>query len=254
MYLEERSIMYLAGVGPKRAETLRKEANIISFEDMLYYFPYKYVDRSRFYTIREINGEMPYIQLRGRIVMFDFAGEGRTKRLIGKFTDGTGTIDLVWFQGLRFITEKYRVGQEVIVFGKPTSFSNDYNIVHPDIDPVEKASQVANGLVPFYNTTEKMKKFFLNSRAIQNIQYTLLSNIGWSISETLPEQILSKIKMMSVAESIKNIHFPESAEKLRQAQLRLKFDELFYIQLNILRTATLRRSKTNYECFCNRLC
>ena len=235
--------MYLAGVGPKRAETLRKEANIISFEDMLYYFPYKYVDRSRFYTIREINGEMPYIQLKGRIVMFDFAGEGRTKRLIGKFTDGTGTIDLVWFQGLKFITDKYRVGQEVIVFGKPTSFSNDYNIVHPDIDPVENASQVANGFVPFYNTTEKMKKFFLNSRAIQNIQYSLLTNIGWSISETLPEQILSKIKMMSVSEAIKNIHFPESAEKLRQAQLRLKFDELFYIQLNILRTATLRRSK-----------
>ena len=235
--------MYLAGVGPKRAEILKKEVNIASFEDMLYYFPYKYVDRSRFYKVSEINGDMPYIQLKGRVVLFDIVGEGRTRRLIGKFTDGTGTIDLVWFQGIKYVTDRYRVGQEFIIFGKPTEFANDYSIVHPDIDPVENASQVANGLVPFYNTTERMKKSFLNSRAIQNIQYSLLSGLGWNVSETLPLQILSKIKMLSASEAIKNIHFPESAEKLRQAQLRLKFDELFYIQLNILRTATLRRRK-----------
>jgi len=241
--IEDRSITYLAGVGPKRAEVLRKEANITSFEDLLYYFPYKYVDRSRFYTVREINGNMPYIQLKGRIVLFDIVGEGRTKRLIGKFTDGTGTIELVWFKGLKYITDKYKTGQEYIVFGKPTEFANSFNIAHPDIDPVENASQVANGLVPFYNTSEKMKKSFLNSRAIQNIQYTMLTNLGWHIPETVPPQILSKTKMLSVSEAIKNIHFPESAEKLRQAQLRLKFDELFYIQLNILRTSTLRRSK-----------
>ena len=243
MNIEERSIMYLTGVGPKRAEILRKEANIASFEDLLYYFPYKYVDRSRFYKISEINGDMPYIQLKGRIILFDTVGEGRTRRLIGKFSDGTGTIDLVWFQGQKYITDKYRTGQEYIVFGKPTEFAHAYNIAHPDIDPIENAPQVANGLVPFYNTTEKMKKAFLNSRAIQNIQYNLLSNLGWHIPETLPPQILSKLKMMPVSEAMKNIHFPESAEKLRQAQLRLKFDELFYIQLNILRTATLRRSK-----------
>lgn len=243
MNIEERSIMYLTGVGPKRAEILRKEANIASFEDLLYYFPYKYVDRSRFYKVSEINGDMPYIQLKGRIVFFDTVGEGRSRRLVGKFTDGTGTIDLVWFQGLKYITDKYRTGQEYIVFGKPTEFAHVCNIAHPDIDPIENASQVANGLVPFYNTTERMKKAFLNSRAIQNIQFNLLSNLGWHIPETLPPQVLSKLKMMSVSEAMKNIHFPESAEKLRQAQLRLKFDELFYIQLNILRTATLRRSK-----------
>ena len=243
MNIADRSIMYLAGVGPRRAEVLRKEAEIVSFEDMLYYFPYKYVDRSRFYKVSEIDGDMPYIQLKGRILFFDTIGEGRTRRLIGKFSDGTGTIDLVWFQGQKFITDKYRTGQEFIVFGKPTEFAHVYNIAHPDIDPIENASQVANGLVPFYNTTEKMKKTFLNSRAIQNLQFTLLTNIGWQIPETLPQQILSKVKMITVSEAIKNIHFPESAEKLRQAQLRLKFDELFYIQLNILRTATLRRSK-----------
>lgn len=243
MNIDDRSIMYLTGVGPKKAEILRKEADIASFEDLLYYFPYKYVDRSRFYTVSEIDGSMPYIQLKGCIVLFDIVGEGRTKRLIGKFTDGTGTIDLVWFQGIKYITDKYKTGQEYIVFGKPTEFAHAYNIAHPDIDPVENASQVANGLVPFYNTTEKMKKAFLHSRAIQNLQYVLLTNLNWYIPETLPPEILSGLKMMPVSEAMKNIHFPESAEKLRQAQLRLKFDELFYIQLNILRTATLRRSK-----------
>jgi ATP-dependent DNA helicase RecG len=243
MDIDNRSIMYLTGVGPKKAEILRNEANIASYEDLLYYFPYKYVDRSRFYTVSEIDGNMPYIQLKGRIVLFDTVGEGRTRRLIGKFTDGTGTIDLVWFKGIKYITDKYRIGQEYIVFGKPAEFAHTCNIAHPEIDPVENASQVANGLTPFYNTTEKMKKAFLHSRAIQNLQYTLLTNLNWHIPETLPPGILSGLKMISVSEAMKNIHFPESAEKLRQAQLRLKFDELFYIQLNILRTATLRRTK-----------
>ena len=241
--LSDRSIMYLHGVGPKRAEILKKEANIVSYEDLLYYFPYKYVDRSRFYKINEINELMPFIQLKGKIVWFIIVGEGRTKRLTAKFVDDTGSIDLVWFNGHKFITDKYRVGQEYIIFGKPTFFAHEYNIAHPEIDPVENAAQVANGLVPFYNTTEKMKKFFLHSRAIQNIQYTLLTSIGWNIDETLPPYILSRIKMMPVAEAMKNIHFPETLEKLHQAQLRLKFDELFYIQLNLLRTATLRRNK-----------
>ena len=238
-----RSITYLPGVGPKRAEILQKEANIASFEDMLYYFTYKYVDRSRFYKISEISDQMPFIQLKGKILWFDMIGEERTKRLIGKFTDESGSIDLVWFNGFKFITDKYRVGQEYIVFGKPTLFAHEYNIAHPEIDPVENASQVANGLVPFYNTTEKMKKFFLHSRAIQNIQFTLLTNLGWNIEETLPPYLLMRLQMMPVSEAMKNIHFPESIEKLKQAQLRLKFDELFYIQLNLLRTATLRRNK-----------
>ncbi|MDR1525711.1 MAG: ATP-dependent DNA helicase RecG [Tannerella sp.] len=235
--------MYLTGVGPKRAEILREEANITSYEDLLYYFPYKYVDRSRFYTVSEINGSMPHIQLKGRILFFNTVGEGRNRRLVGKFTDGTGTIDLVWFQGIKYVANNYKTGQEYIVFGKPAEFARAYNMVHPEIDPVENASQVANGLVPFYNTTEKMKKAFLASRAIQNLQFTLLTNLDWHIPETLPDHVLSRLKLIPVSEAMKNIHFPESAEKLRQAQLRLKFDELFYIQLNILRTATLRRNK-----------
>lgn len=241
--LDKRSLMYLPGVGPKKAEVLRKEAGLSSYEDLLFYFPYKYIDRSRFYKVAEISGNMPYIQLKGRILYFDTVGEGRTRRLVAKFTDGTGTIDLVWFKGLNYVTDKYKTGIEYIVFGKPTEFGHIYNIPHPDIDPIDHADQVAAGLTPFYNTSEKMKKSFLNSRAIQNLQYTLLNALNWELPETLPPNVVSRIRMMSFKEAIRNVHFPESTDKLRQAQLRLKFDELFFIQLNILRTASLRKLK-----------
>lgn len=241
--LDKRSLMYLPGVGPKKAEILRKEAGISSYEDLLFYFPYKYIDRSRFYKVSEITGNMPYIQLKGRILYYDTVGEGRARRLVAKFTDGTGTIDLVWFKGLNYVTDKYKTGTEYIVFGKPAEFGHIYNIPHPDIDPVDQADQVAAGLTPFYNTSEKMKKSFLNSRAIQNLQYTLLSSLNWNLPETLPADVLSRIRMMPLNEAIRNVHFPESTEKLRLAQLRLKFDELFFIQLNILRTASLRKLK-----------
>lgn len=241
--LDKRSLMYLPGVGPKKAEILRKEAGISSYEDLLFYFPYKYIDRSRFYKVAEITGNMPYIQLKGRILYYDTVGEGRTRRLVAKFTDGTGTIDLVWFKGLNYVTDKYKTGTEYIVFGKPTEFGHIYNIPHPDIDPVDQEGQVAAGLTPFYNTSEKMKKSFLHSKAIQNLQYTLLSALNWELPETLPPDVLSRIRMMPLKEAIRNIHFPESAEKLKQAQVRLKFDELFFIQLNILRTASLRKLK-----------
>jgi len=266
------SIMYLPGVGPKKAEVLRKEAGIVSFEDMLYYFPYKHVDRSRFYKVREVTGTMPYIQLRGRILAFDTVGEMQSKRLIAKFADETGTIDLVWFKGLKYITNKYKIGQEYIVFGKPTEFGKSYNIVHPDVDSIEDASQVASGLTPFYNTTELMKKSFLHSRAIQNLQYTLLTQApqappsppkGGDVSlsmqekpisppllegvggrwEILPSYILEKTRMLPLSDALWNIHFPESPELLRKAQLRLKFDELFFIQLHILQTARTRQKK-----------
>ena len=241
--LDKRSIMYLPGVGPKKAEILQKEAGISSYEDMLFYFPYKYIDRSRFYKVAEVTGDMPYIQMKGRILFFDTVGEGRTRRLIGKFTDGTGTIDLVWFKGINYVLDKIKTGVDYIVFGKPTEFGHIYNIPHPDIDPLDQADKVANGLTPFYNTSEKMKKSFLNSRAIQNLQYTLLSGLNWTLPETLPPDVLNRIRMMSFPEAIRNVHFPESVDKLRKAQLRLKFDELFFIQLNILRTSNLRKLK-----------
>lgn len=241
--LDKRSIMYLPGVGPKKAEILQKEAGIFSYEDLLFYFPYKYIDRSRFYKVVEITGNMPYIQLKGRILYYDTVGEGRTKRLVGKFTDGTGTIDLVWFKGMNFVMDKYKTGTEYIIFGKPTEFGHICNIPHPDIDLIEQEDQVSGGLTPFYNTSEKMKKSFLNSRVIQNLQYTLLNGLNWLLPEILPLAVLGRIQMMPFAEAMRNIHFPESAEKLKNAQLRLKFDELFFIQLNILRSASLRKMK-----------
>lgn len=243
MDISNRPIMYLAGVGPKKAEMLQNEVNIASYEDLLYYFPYKYIDRSRFYKISEINGNMPYIQLKGRIVLFDITGESRTKRLIAKFTDGTGTIDLVWFQGLKYITDKYKTNTEYIIFGKPTEFGRSFNIVHPDIDSVEDVQQVANGLTPFYHTTERMKKSFLHSRTIQNLQFALLTSLEWTLPETLPDYILKQLHILSLSEAMQNIHFPQSAELLNKAKLRLKFDELFFIQLHILRTARVRQQK-----------
>ena len=241
--LDKRSITYLPGVGSKRAEILQKEVGISSFEDLLFYFPHKYIDRSRFYTVSEVNGNMPFIQLKGKITLFDTLGEGTAKRLIGKFSDGTGVIDLVWFKGIAYVKGKIKTDTEYIVFGKPTLFGSTCNIVHPDIDTIEQADQVAKGLTPYYNTTERMKKAFLPSRAIQNLQYTLLSSLHWQLPETLSADVLDRIHMPSMSEAIRNVHFPESVDQLRKAQLRLKFDELFFIQLNILRTAGLRKRK-----------
>lgn len=239
--LDKRSITYLPGVGPKKAEIFKNEINVGSYEDLLYYFPYKYIDRSRFYRVAEISSTNTYIQLKGKIVRFETIGEGRTKRLIGKFTDGTGIIDLVWFKGINYVVGKYKLDTEYIIFGKPTEFGHFYNIVHPDIDPVEQAGQVASGLTPYYSTTEKMKKSFLNSRAIQNLQYTLLSSLNWSVPEILPQKLLEQTKLMSLSQALVNIHFPQSEAMLSAAKTRLKFDELFFIQLNTLKTSLTRK-------------
>lgn len=241
--LDKRNITYLPGVGPKKAEVLRKEMEIVSYEDLLYYFPYKHLDRSRYYSIREIREEMPYIQLKGRIVSFDYLGEGHARRLVAVFSDGTGTIDLVWFRGHKYITDKLKTDTEYIVFGKPTLFGSRYNLTHPDVDPVSQAQQVAAGLVPYYNTTEKMKSSFLNSRAIQNLIYTLIESVQEQLPETLPDYLVSRMGLMPANEALRQIHFPQSSEKLQQARTRLKFEELFYIQLNMLRTSRLRQQK-----------
>lgn len=241
--LANRTITYLPGVGPKKAEILKKELEIVSYEDLLYYFPYKYIDRSRFYSVREIQEDMPYIQLKGRILSFEYAGEGRGKRLIGTFSDGTGYLDLVWFKGMKYVTDKLNTHTEYIVFGKPSLFGNRFNIAHPEIDPLSQAEQVAAGLVPFYNTTEKMKSNFINSRAIQNLQFALLEWAGGKIEESLPSYIRNQVGIIGINEALREIHFPQSVEKLKEAQLRLKFEELFFIQLHILNTAKLRQRK-----------
>ena len=241
--LHQRAITYLPGVGPKRAEVLQKEVNPASYEDLLYYIPYKYMDRSRFYRVSDINGSMPYIQLKGRILSFETLGEGSAKRLIGKFSDGTGTIDLVWFKQIHWVTNKLKPDVDYIVFGKPTLFGNSFNMVHPDVDPIEQAAQVAQGLTPYYNTTERMKKIGLNSRALQNLIFNLLSNLQWQVPEILSPDLLQRTKLISLSDALRQIHFPESIEMMRKAQQRLKFDELFFIQLNLLQRADRRKRK-----------
>ena len=222
------NITYVHGIGPKRAEILQKEISVSTVADLLSYYPYRYVDRSRFYYIHEIDETLPYIQLKGRIASFEKMGEGRGRRLIAHFTDGSRFIDLVWFQGLKYVENRLKINTPYIVFGKPTRYGNRYNIPHPEVEPYTEANiQKTAGLQPFYNTTEKMKNNFLNSTAIRNIIFTALKNLS-SIEETLPNELVEKYHLMSRKDAIFNIHLPQNNELLNKAQHRLKFEELFY--------------------------
>ncbi len=241
--LASRDIKYISGVGPRRASVLNKELSIYSLHDLLYYYPYKYVDRSRIYLIREIDGNMPYIQLKGEVLGFETAGEGRQRRLIAHFSDGTGLVDLVWFQGIKYLLGKYKLHQEYLVFGKPSVFNGRINIAHPDLDDVSELKLSPMGLQPYYNTTEKMKRGFLNSRAIEKMMATVLGQLNEPLPETLSPAILAEYHLMPLTEALVNIHFPANPELLRKAQYRLKFEELFYVQLNILRYAKDRQQK-----------
>lgn len=238
-----QDIKYLQGVGPQRASVLNKEINIYTLNDLLHYYPYKYIDRSRLYYISEIDGEMPYIQIKGTILSFETLGEGRQRRLVAHFSDGTGIIDLIWFQGIKYIISKYKVREEYIVFGKPTVFNGRYNIAHPDIDKADEIALSSLGLRPYYNTTEKMKRGNLNSHAIEKLMQNALNLLKEPISETIPQYIIDEHHLMSLDKAIHEIHFPHSADRLRKAQYRLKFEELFYVQLNILRYSKERQMK-----------
>ena len=241
--LTTRDIKYLSGVGPQTAAVLNKELEIYSLHDLLYYFPYKYVDRSRIYYIHEIDGNMPYIQLKGKILGFETFGEGRQRRLLAHFSDGTGVVDLVWFQGIKYVTNKYKLHEEYIVFGKPTVFNGRINVAHPDIDSPADLKLSSMGLQPYYNTTEKMKRSFLNSHAIEKMMATVIGQIQEPLFETLSPKLIADHHLMSLTDALRNIHFPSNPELLRKAQYRLKFEELFYVQLNILRYAKDRQRK-----------
>ena len=238
-----RDIKFLQGVGPQRAAMLNKELNIYSLRDLLYYFPYKYVDRSRLYYIHEIDGNMPYIQLKGQILSFETVGEGRQRRLVAHFSDGTGVVDLVWFQGIKYLMGRYKAHEEYIVFGKPTVFNGRINVAHPDIDPAKELTLSTMGLQPYYNTTEKMKRAGLNSHALEKLMNNAFALLQGTLPETLSDHLVEKHHLMSLDEALRNIHFPQSPEKLRHAQYRLKFEELFYVQLNILRYTKDRQRK-----------
>jgi ATP-dependent DNA helicase RecG len=262
--LSQQNIMYLPGVGPRKAEVLKKELEIVSWEDMIYYFPYKYVDRSKIFKISEIqqlcrtgfnaqtsldwNGErndksFPYIQLKGRIRHYEALGEGYKRRLTAEFYDDTGAIDLVWFQQIKAIQNMYKPDTEYLLFGKPSVFNKSINIAHPELDTEDKFFNGEIGLQGQYNTTEKMKNAFLPSRAIQRIITTILENIKEMLPETLPDYIIRRVHAIPIDKALRNIHFPVSTVLLQQAQYRLKFEELFYLQLHILRVTKYREKR-----------
>ncbi len=238
-------IEFLKGVGPKRADLLRAEAEIFNFQDLLCFFPFRYIDRSRFYTIREVTGEMPYVQIRGKISDIQLHGKQRTTRMTATLSDATGSLELVWFRGFKWLKDKFKPGVEYIVFGKPALFGRVYNIAHPEIEPVTPgAINQSSAMQPVYNSTEKLRARGLDSKGIGKLLKTLLEFAGRHIHETLPESILKQSKLVSRETALREIHFPTNAQSLQKAQARLKFEELFYIQLNLLRQRMIRLEKT----------
>jgi ATP-dependent DNA helicase RecG len=249
MNILQTDIKFIPGVGPKRAEILNKEIDVFTLGDLLRWYPYRYVDRTRMYYVHEIDSAMLYIQLKGKITAFETFGEGRKKRLVAHFTDGTGFVDLIWFQGVRFIEGKYKLNQEYIVFGKPSLFNGKWNIAHPEIDPYMDDSDRPEGLMAMYNTTEKMKNHYLNSKVMQKIIGNALEMLRERLPESLSPDVVKEVRLMPFHDAVENIHFPKTPALLRDAEFRLKFEELFYIQLNIVRYASDRKGKLNGRVF-----
>lgn len=240
----DQDVMYLPGVGPKKKEILSKELGIQTWRDLLEHYPYKYVDRSRIYRISEISGDMPFVQIRGRMLGYDeYAMGARKKRIVGHFSDGHGVVDLVWFQGAQYIYKNYPIGKELIVFGRPTVYGGRYQFAHPDIDDASQLQLSDMGMQPYYMTTERMKKAGINSRAMEKMTKTLVTKLPETLPETLPPYITGPLHLISRLEALRQIHYPHNTREMQQARYRLKFEELFYVQLNILRYASDHRRK-----------
>jgi ATP-dependent DNA helicase RecG len=240
----DQEIKFLPGVGPKRAELLAKELKIKTFGDLIYYFPYKYIDRTKFYKISKIHAQMPHIQIKGKIRSMDTVGTGHKQRLTARFYDDTGSIELVWFQSVKWQLENLELNKEYIVFGKPSEFNGRINVVHPEMETEEEKQLKPAGLFQaHYVTTENMKKKYLLSKTINKFQLTLISLAKGKIKETLPEHIIRKLKLASLEEALSIIHKPENTTDLKNARFRLKFEELFLIQLKILALKHNRENK-----------
>ena len=244
MNILDQDIMYLPGVGPNRKKMLNQELDIHTYGDLLENYPYKYVDRSKIYTVHELTGDMPFVQVVGRILSFETYEMGpRNERVVAHFTDGTGIMDLVWFKFGKTAKTKYRIGTQYVVFGKPAVFNNRIQIAHPDIDDASTVDTSAMGMQPYYNTSEKMKKAGMNSRAIERLTKTLLEKLTEPLPETIPDFISSPLHLMSRDQALRTLHYPQNAKDLEKARVRLKFEELFFVQLNILRYASDQRRK-----------
>lgn len=239
--------MYVNGVGPTKKQILNKELGIMTFGDMLEYYPYKYVDRSHVYTISSLTQDMSFVQIKGRILSFETFQTGvKKKRLVAHFGDGTGVVDLVWFSGTQYITKNFKVGIDYIVFGKPTVFGGRFQFTHPEIEKAENLQLSQMGMQPYYVTTEKMKNAGLTSRSMEKIAKAILTKMP-ELSETLPDYITTPLHLVSRDTAVRNVHYPKSQQDMQKARERLKFEELFYVQLNILRyTANHRRKYKGY--------
>ena len=239
----EQDITYLPGVGPTRKKMLGKELGIETFGDLLEYYPYKYVDRSRIYQVSELTGDMPFVQVVGHILSFETFEMGpRKERVVAHFTDGTGIMDLVWFNGGRYAKQTYKIGTDYLLFGRPSVYGNRIQVQHPDLDDASKVDTTAMGMQPYYNTTEKMKKAGLNSRAVERLTKTLVEKLP-PLPETIPDFIIAQHHLMSRDEALRNLHYPQNSRDLEKARVRMKFEELFFVQLNILRYASDQRRK-----------
>ena len=243
----KQDIMYVNGVGPTKKQILNKELGIMTIGDMLEYYPYKYVDRSRIYTISSLTQDMSFVQIKGRILSFETFQMGvKKKRLVAHFGDGTGVVDLVWFSGTQYITKNFKVGIDYIVFGKPGIFGGRFQFSHPEIEKAENLQLSQMGMQPYYVTTEKMKNSGLTSRSMEKIAKAILTKIP-ELPETLPDYITTPLHLVSRDTAVRNVHYPKSQQDMQKARERLKFEELFYVQLNILRyTANHRRKYKGY--------
>ena len=240
--LRQAELTYLPGIGPKRAALLQAELGIHSWHDLLYTFPYKHIDRSRLYRVSELTADMPFVQLRGRILSMEQTGQGRKARLVAHFTDGEGFVDLVWFQGIRYVSSTLKLNRDYIVFGRPNAFNGRINIAHPDVDPAESLSLSRMRMQPYYSVTEKMRRAGLTSRSMEQFTDKLLSLLKEPVPETLPDPMRRQLGLMPLDQALRAAHYPQSAEQLAQAMARLKFDELFFIQLSIQLYARQRQA------------
>lgn len=245
----DTSIEFLKGVGPQRAALLQKELNIFTFGDLIQHYPFRYEDRTRFYQIKEVNELMPSVQLKGRINEFEALGQGNRKRLVGYFTDGSGELELVWFQGINWVLQKIKVQQEYIVFGKPNRYGSTLSIAHPEIDIVTEKKEKGGYLQPVYSLSERLRTKHIDSKFISKIQQDLLRAAQQHLRETLPDHLLQKHLLVSKKVAINNIHFPKDYAHLTLAQHRLKFEELFFIQLRLIKMKLVRQEKFRGQVF-----
>lgn len=248
--LAKIDIKYLKGVGPKKAELLKSELNVSTVEEMLYVFPFRYVDRSQFYKIKDVNSNTSYIQIKGTLQSLRTVGEGKSLRLCGIFSDGEQMVEIVWFKGAKYLADSLKTGCEYVLFGKPNFYNNQLNFVHPELETVNSAESKLNfgGLQGVYNTTEKMKNGFLTSKNLQSIISTIMQThlAKYCLPETLPSYLLNKLSLPNLDTCIRNLHFPKDKVLLEKCQFRMKFEELFYIQLQLLRRNSLLSKKSGF--------